>query len=112
VQRFRRVIRPRFNTRVAAAILGVRIAGPQSEERFEAGDGPSPSWPPELDHYQELDELSRVLSDDLEQVLEARIAPSRFTNRTLGAIGSGCRTRRRHVRGDQTRRSRCPQTRP
>jgi hypothetical protein len=105
------VIRPRFSTRLAAAILGVRIAGPQAEERLEARDGQSPSWLSELDHHDELDELSQVLSDDLDQVLEARIAPSRFSNQTLGAIGSGCRTRRRHVRGDPRRRSRCPQTR-
>jgi hypothetical protein len=108
------MIRPRFSTRAAAALIGIRIAGGQErQERSSSVHVEAPDWRSELDRNEPYDELTLALHAELGEVLEARIWGGR-PPMAIAAEGTARRSCGRRTRGAHDhlgRRGQCPKTR-
>ncbi|HEX2466823.1 MAG TPA: hypothetical protein VHJ54_01330 [Solirubrobacterales bacterium] len=106
------MIRPRISTRIAAGLLGIRIAGGDGRDaRPKRFDRERPDWRQEFDAHDAHDELSLALHADLGKLLEARISGwPRMAIATAGATRT-CGRRERRINADLGRRGQCPKTR-
>jgi hypothetical protein len=109
------MIRPRFSTRAAAALIGIRIAG--GEERPHRSSSVAlqvPDWRSELDRNEPHDELTLALHADLGELLEARVWGGRppMAIAAEGTARRSCGRRRGSARHHVGRRGPCPKMRP
>jgi hypothetical protein len=106
------MIRPRISTRIAAGVLGIRIAGGDGRDsppkRF---DRERPDLRQEFDAHDAYDELSLALHADLGELLEARISGRPRMAIASPGVTRTCDRRERGINADLGSRGQCPKTR-